>query len=294
VLPSTRPSGKGHPAIAHRDYEITIQPDAPSFYGEVWDFKPWFWYIQEWLTPWFDDPPLIDRRDITQVPLGAPDVQPVSSVQGDELSNLVIAESQGGQVSIFDIAAPNDPVNIYGQEWGPLVGDWSSSPYYVEGITQAGVEYMERQALERGAAELQQIVDMTPLQEAEAILMQPIGEAEVTDVANFFDNLGDVFLDVARQYIPGINAPAPMGFADPGAAAVQPPLGAAAAPTGAACDTGPSPVYKKVCGVYKWVYPKRRRRRQLLTESDYNGLLRIESLKVNKNMTVAIAKALTR
>ncbi len=53
-------------------------------------------------------------------------------------------------------------------------------------------------------------------------------------------------------------------------------------------------VMKKVCGQWRWIKPKRRRRKVLLTESDYNGLLRIESLKVNKNMTIAIAKALSR
>lgn len=37
-------------------------------------------------------------------------------------------------------------------------------------------------------------------------------------------------------------------------------------------DCGPSPVYKKVCGSYRWVYPKRRRRKQLLTKSDLSGL----------------------
>lgn len=53
-------------------------------------------------------------------------------------------------------------------------------------------------------------------------------------------------------------------------------------------------VYKKVCGQWKWVKPKRRRRKTLLTESDYNALLRIQSLKVNSNMTIAIAKTLAR
>lgn len=53
-------------------------------------------------------------------------------------------------------------------------------------------------------------------------------------------------------------------------------------------------VMKKVCGQWRWVKPKRRRRKVLLTEADYNGLLRIESLKVNKNMTIALGKALSR
>jgi len=46
--------------------------------------------------------------------------------------------------------------------------------------------------------------------------------------------------------------------------------------------------------VWKWIKPKRRRRKILLTESDYNSLLRIQSLKVNQNMTVALAKTLGR
>ncbi len=43
----------------------------------------------------------------------------------------------------------------------------------------------------------------------------------------------------------------------------------------------------------KWVRC-RRRRRKLLTESDYNALLKIQTLKNNSNMNVAIAKALGR
>lgn len=53
-------------------------------------------------------------------------------------------------------------------------------------------------------------------------------------------------------------------------------------------------VYKKVCGQYKWVKQKRRRRRKLLTDSDYNGLLKLQTLKNNANMNIAIAKALGR
>ncbi len=52
--------------------------------------------------------------------------------------------------------------------------------------------------------------------------------------------------------------------------------------------------YKKSCGEWRWIKSSRRRRRVLLTESDYNSLLRVETLKVNHNMTIAIAKALGR
>jgi len=56
------------------------------------------------------------------------------------------------------------------------------------------------------------------------------------------------------------------------------------------CSTGPSPVYKKVCGVYKWVYPKRRRRKALVTKSDAQGLATLKGIVgVGKTMDTWIA-----
>lgn len=52
----------------------------------------------------------------------------------------------------------------------------------------------------------------------------------------------------------------------------------AEAPTG---GCGGSPVYKKVCGAYKWVTPKRRRRKQLLTKSDAKGLAALKGILGN-------------
>ncbi len=52
--------------------------------------------------------------------------------------------------------------------------------------------------------------------------------------------------------------------------------------------------YKKSCGEWKWVKSGRRRRRVILTDSDYNGLLKLQTLKVNSNMNIAIAKAIGR
>jgi len=114
-------------------------------------------------------------------------------------------------------------------------------------------------------------------------------------VADFFDDLGDLAIDYAKSEL-GLNPPPDPGpsivYTNPNTGDSMPGNVPYQAP--GACDTGPSPVWKKVCGVYKWVTPKRRRRRALLTETDYNALLRIEGLKVNKNMSIAIAKALTR
>lgn len=53
----------------------------------------------------------------------------------------------------------------------------------------------------------------------------------------------------------------------------NPPL----SPTG----HGPSAVYKKVCGRYKWVFPKRRRRKQLVTKSDASGLATLKGIVGN-------------
>ena len=274
----------------YSDREIAIEPGAGAGWainpgaGAMSDFLAW---IATLLDPFDDETPLIDRRDIAAtIPLGYPQVPQAPAVERNELSDLVIAESPIREAAVLDpVVELIDPTQPFPWHLYPL----------------GGPEFATWQGAQAARAELQQIVDMTPLQEAEAILMQPIWEAEVTDVGDFFDNLGDVFLDVAGTYFQQGRA-APMGFdsppapfptADPLMAPLQAGPGA---PPGVACATkcGPYPVWKRVCGVYQWVYPKRRRRRQLLTESDYNGLLRIESLKVNKNMTVAIAKALTR
>lgn len=59
-------------------------------------------------------------------------------------------------------------------------------------------------------------------------------------------------------------------------------------PSARAC--GGSPVYKKVCGGYRWVYPKRRRRKQLLTKSDAAGLAQLKGIVgVGKTMSSWIA-----
>lgn len=59
---------------------------------------------------------------------------------------------------------------------------------------------------------------------------------------------------------------------------------------GSACGPCGSPVFKKVCGGYKWVYPKRKRRKQLLTRSDARGLAALKGILGNgKSMETWIA-----
>jgi len=65
-------------------------------------------------------------------------------------------------------------------------------------------------------------------------------------------------------------------------------------PSEALADNMKGWAYKKSCGEWKWVKSGRRRRRKILTDSDYNGLLKLQTLKVNSNMNIAIAKAIGR
>lgn len=51
-------------------------------------------------------------------------------------------------------------------------------------------------------------------------------------------------------------------------------------PSAPACG-GASPVYKKVCGQYKWVTPKRRRRKRLATQGDLKDLAALKGILGN-------------
>ncbi len=88
-------------------------------------------------------------------------------------------------------------------------------------------------------------------------------------------------------FIAGQNAP--QTFVQPGAVlaggggVVVPPAGPPMAPPpggGGACGpgSGGAPVFKSVCGVYKWVYPKRRRRKALATKGDLKDLAALKGI----------------
>lgn len=67
------------------------------------------------------------------------------------------------------------------------------------------------------------------------------------------------------------------------------PIAGPAGPTSSpAC--GGRPVYKYSCGAYRWVYPKRRRRKPLVTQSDLKGLAALKGvLGTGKSFDVWIA-----
>ena len=49
---------------------------------------------------------------------------------------------------------------------------------------------------------------------------------------------------------------------------------------GASCGRG-SPVYKKVCGEYRWVHQRKRRRKRLATQSDLKDLAALKGILGN-------------
>ncbi len=112
-------------------------------------------------------------------------------------------------------------------------------------------------------------------------------EEEESDVG-WFEDLYDTVDVISGGWLPG-------GPVDPFGSPVQGPVvitqqpppvigqGPVVAPppmavSGDPCNQGPSPVYKKVCGQYKWIYPKRRRRRALATKSDIKALASIKGV----------------
>lgn len=204
--------------------------------------------------------PLIDRRDLNlNIPVGAPNVQPTPAQQGDELSHLVIAEQE---FSVPTTTFEGPSVTLSDAEW------------YAKMFPGMVLDPLFAQAA-------------------------PVIVTNQEDDVSIFDDLGDVFVEKVRQEVLG-QPSQPLYNQDPGAVGPTVAVGGPGLPPPGmggqivCAPEGPAPVWKKVCGIYKWVIPKRRRRRALLSEGDYNALLRIENLKVNKNMTAAIAKALTR
>lgn len=91
-------------------------------------------------------------------------------------------------------------------------------------------------------------------------------------------NTGTIFGQSAPAFLP----PAVIGGAAAGAAAAGLDMGlpfvdVIPQPPSANCGGG-KPVYKYHCGEYKWVYPKRRRRKALATQSDLKSLAALKGV----------------
>ncbi len=102
-------------------------------------------------------------------------------------------------------------------------------------------------------------------------------------------DLGALITDLGSKFIDAKFAPPNPAFLPAAGAAAAAAAAAGAAgiglpfvdvipgmPDARAC--GGRPVYKYHCGEYKWVYPKRRRRKALATQSDLRGLAALKGV----------------
>lgn len=102
-------------------------------------------------------------------------------------------------------------------------------------------------------------------------------------------DLGALITDLGSKFIDAKFAPPNPAFLPAAGAAAAAAAAAGAAgiglpfvdvipgmPDAKAC--GGRPVYKYHCGEYKWVYPKRRRRKALATQSDLRGLAALKGV----------------
>jgi len=119
-----------------------------------------------------------------------------------------------------------------------------------------------------------------PVDAAEEIPGDPPEQNEEEPMSTFWDIASGV-VDVIQGQPVG-NA-GPLGFAPP----------VAQAGVGPRTPTGGTQNLRWDARSGRWVC-KRRRRRRLLTESDFNDLMRIATLPNKQNVTVALAKAIGR
>ncbi len=102
------------------------------------------------------------------------------------------------------------------------------------------------------------------------------------DLGDLLGQLGTQYLNVKYnqpQVLPSYNQPQVMPAGNfPSVGIPGYDLIPESGVSGDACNRGASPVYKKVCGTYKWVVPKRRRRKALVTQGDLKGLAALKGV----------------
>jgi len=299
VPPSRQPHRRGYALIAHRDFYTSIYSDEPFTTGGVfdalWDHPGFLQWIYTLLTP-------LDYEDyweyIAKIPVGdtgvAVDVEGagIPELANEEIGPITtdVLESSGeqlppsseddiswetGRQQVRQAALRDEVIDSNGE-----VVD-TTSPWYVEGITQAGIRYMENKqgaqaALEEIGStgildELNEDGDMSIYSDIDAAIFGgglPGGaEGDWSLTNNPFTNFGVDFGGAPPANLP------PNG-GNGGSSLPVPYTGGG----GGCAPKCASPVYKKVCGAYKWVIPKRRRRKMLVTQGDLKGLAALKGV----------------
>jgi len=244
--------------IGHRYDDADIIPDAPG----GWAGTPSAGGASEWLSyvSGLLHPPELD------FPVGGDFYTAV------DWTGAIIPELVSGTPTATIIGVPKDVdrrdtpsdeeqlLNVVVDINGEVVD--TESPFYVPGITQAGIRYMEGQATTVPATD-----------EGEDM-------GWYTDIDEEW--FGGMLPGGAQPTFPGWGGGATPGFGGPGQPNIPSPTippngnggGGGVTPVpglGNACfteDPYKGCVYKRVCGVWKWVKQKRRRRKQLFTPRD--------------------------
>ncbi len=231
-------------------------PQGPE-YGGIWDFNTyefgaWLATVRGWLTPDFS------------VGRWYPPVDWTPAIIPELVSGTSVAETLGVPTQIDRRDTPSDQGELL------LVIDANgeqvdtSSPFYVEGISQAGIRYMESQTpttspVVGSDSQEEGMGWYTDLDEALGGWL-PGGAPNTTGMPTW----GDIGAWPTQGFDESPNgAPPNGGGPSPGPSA--PPAMAGGCPIE---DPYKGCVYKRVCGQWRWVKQKRRRRKQLFTPRD--------------------------
>lgn len=277
MIPSTHPTGWSV-TIAHRSsFEILREIERVCF-----DVGP---NLNECSNLWIE---LIGGHQVWQsptypnIPVGPSIVQSPGTVPGGELSDLGDSEPQSAL-----------PAGVVGQA-GPITVEDVPEQNMGITVTQTWQDYMAGGGTLPADYGSYPMASDYPWGGADLNANLPPGGDVAFSWGDFFEDLGDLGI----EYVGGmLGAPQPGSSFTPtvastGVGTLNPTLGVGGPPINP--QTGQpykNMLYNPRTG--KWTRC-RRRRRKLLTDSDFNGLLKIQTLKVNNNMSIAIAKALSR
>jgi len=212
-------------------------------------------------------------------PVGAPTYISGSDYAGDQIPriNPVVEQPTPERPQIPAQTPTNDPVN-------PM------QPYYIADPDRIGMYQVISGANVWGGLTLAQAKNIVQREllktpQTGAIVQEDEPVSIINDILGGVQQVANIYSTVAN---PGAQPNIPVGIMPTPAVGI-PFVDVIPEQSGRGMVWSP----RANCGNGGWI-KRRRRRRQLLSESDYNALLRIETLKVNKNMTMAIGKALTR
>lgn len=234
-------------------YSIEVQGETPAYLGVTWDLIGQLRnnIFSDWV---FDQLPLIDRRD-TAFPVGDRTlptvVEPRSSIP-----QLVPEVVRTPTSEVFDPIIEGFPVvPLSDADWLIKMG--------LPPARVANTLFIEQKE-ETDVGVFSDIYDTVDVLSGGWLPGGPVDPWDNPGVLNF----------------PTTTTPAPIPPPGPSVVRVGPDGSTMPGQfqVGGSCEQGPYPVWKRVCGQYKWVMPKRRRRKQLATKGDIKSLAALKGV----------------